>query len=143
MIEHILGDNNQVLAIIIRHDYDREGIDFITPDDYSMQLAYMHHQKGHVIQPHIHNKVLRQIEHTKEVLVIQSGSLKCDFFTDTKEYLKSTVLCSGDIILLISGGHGFTCLEETKMVEIKQGPYAGENDKVRFIPNSNLEEELK
>ena len=37
-----------------------------------------------------------------------------------------------DIILLAFGGHGFECLEEVEMIEIKQGPYLGEQDKVRF-----------
>lgn len=132
MIEQILGKENQVLAIIIRDKFDKNGIEFVTPGDYSQQLAYMHHPKGHIILPHIHNEVRREILYTREVLVVKSGKLRCDFYSDEKEYLKSATLYSGDIILLVSGGHGFKCLEETRMVEIKQGPYAGENDKIRF-----------
>lgn len=134
MIEYILGELDQVLAIIIRDQFDKNGIEFVTPDDYSQQLAYMHHPKGHVILPHIHNEVKREIFYTREVLVMKSGVLRCDFYSDNKEYLKSITIYTGDIILLVSGGHGFECLEETRMIEIKQGPYAGENDKVRFAP---------
>ena len=132
MIEQIKDDNENILAIIVRSQYDKPGITFVTPDDYSQQLAYMHHPKGHVILPHIHNIVKREILYTKEALVIKSGKVRCDFYSDDKEYLKSTIIETGDVLLLVSGGHGFECLEETKMLEVKQGPYAGENDKVRF-----------
>ena len=132
MIERILDDKNRVLAIIIRKDFDKDGVEFLTPEDYPMQMAYMHHNKTHVIVPHVHNDVKREIYHTSEVLVVKSGALRCDFYSDEKKYLKSVVINTGDIILLVAGGHGFECLQETEIVEIKQGPYVGENDKVRF-----------
>ena len=88
-IETICDCDNNVLAIIIRNEYDKQGISFITPDDYSQQLAYMHHPRGHVILPHIHNLVKREILYTKEVLLIKSGRLRCDFYSDEKKYLKS------------------------------------------------------
>lgn len=135
MINTIKDQNANVLAIIVKATYDKPGISFVTPDDYSQQLAYMHHPKGHVILPHVHNEVKREVLYTKEVLVIKKGKLRCDFYTDNQEYLKSVILEDGDVILLASGGHGFECLEETQMYEIKQGPYAGENDKVRFEPH--------
>lgn len=131
-IINVKDDNEQILAMIIRNDYSCDGINFITPDDYSQQMAFMHHKKGHVILPHVHNEVKREIYYTKEVLVIKKGKLRCDFYSDKREYIKSVILSDGDIILLVSGGHGFVCLEETSMVEIKQGPYSGEGDKTRF-----------
>ena len=70
---------------------------------------------------------------TQEVLFIKKGILRVDFYDEYEDYLESKELCAGDIILLISGGHGFQILEEVEMIEVKQGPYAGENDKKRFI----------
>ena len=58
--------------------------------------------------------------------------LRVDFYRNDQTYLKSTILQKGDIILLASGGHGFQVLEEVEMVEIKQGPYLGAKDKIRF-----------
>ena len=143
MIETITDSKNETLAIIVRSSYDKKGITFVTPDDYSQQLAYMHHPKGHVILPHIHNEVKREILYTKEVLIIKKGKLRCDFYTDEQEYIKSIVISSGDVILLVSGGHGFECLEETEMLEVKQGPYAGEHDKIRFEPHLFTDEERR
>ena len=34
--------------------------------------------------------------------------------------------------MLVSGGHGFSVLEEVEMIEVKQGPYSGDADKKRF-----------
>lgn len=132
MIDTIKMNDGTIMAIIIRHDYDKEGITFFTPDDFSQQLAYMHHPQGHIIRPHIHNEVKREVLYTKEVLVIRKGRLKCDFYSDDKVYLESTILNAGDVILLSAGGHGFECLEEVEMFEIKQGPYAGDADKTVF-----------
>lgn len=134
MIDTIYDNNENVLAIVVRDSYDKRGITFVTPNDYSQQLAYMHHEKGHVILPHIHNIVKREILYTKEVLIIKSGKMKCDFYTDNKKYIKSIIVETGDILLLVSGGHGFKCLEETIMIEVKQGPYAGDDDKIKFEP---------
>ncbi len=124
--------NEKVLAIIIPNNYSEEGINFFTPNDYSQQLAYMKHDTGHVIDPHVHNKVERNVQVTQEVLVIKKGKLQVDFYTQEQEYIKSELLEAGDIILLASGGHGFKALENLEMVEIKQGPYAGDMDKVKF-----------
>lgn len=128
----LIKHEDETLAIIIKGDEQDEGIRFFTPDDYSQQLAYMHHPTGKLIQPHVHNVVHREVHYTQEVLVIKRGRLRVDFFDQEQRYLKSYVLNAGDLILLSGGGHGFEVLEEVVMYEIKQGPYAGEADKTRF-----------
>lgn len=135
----ILNPNDgTTLAIHIKADYSNDGIAFFTPDEYSQQLAYMKHPKGHKIIPHIHNHVERTVFFTQEVLVIKSGKVRVDFYDNNKEYLVSTILSGGDVILLASGGHGFEVLEELEMYEIKQGPFVGDADKTRF--DSEIEE---
>jgi mannose-6-phosphate isomerase-like protein (cupin superfamily) len=125
-------NNGKLLALIIRAVFCEPGISFLTPDDFSQQLAYMRHPTGKLIHPHVHNPVHRDVIFTQEVLFIKSGLLRVDFYDDDRKYLESRVLKSGDTILLASGGHGFEVLEELEMIEVKQGPYAGERDKTRF-----------
>ncbi|MBN2964463.1 hypothetical protein JWV37_06705 [Sulfurospirillum sp. T05] len=131
MIKTIIH-NTQQLAIIIKNRYQKDGVEFFTPSDYSQQLAYMSHKKGKKIDAHIHNRVSRDVYLTQEVLVIRKGKLRVDFYSQEKAYLESVVLESGDVILLASGGHGFEVLEDLEMIEIKQGPYLGDEDKTRF-----------
>lgn len=133
MIEKIIY-NNELLAIIIRDDFQQPGITFLTDNELSQQLAYMQHPKGKSIEPHIHNPVPREVLFTQEVLVLKAGKLKVDFYDDQKVYLESRILGKGDVILLIKGGHGFDVIEDIRMIEIKQGPYIGEKDKTRFTP---------
>ena len=132
-IEKIYHEGN-LLSVIIRDNYHAEGITFITPDDMPHQLGYMNRDKDYVIAPHVHNRVPRTIEYTQETIVIKSGVVRVDFYGDNKEYLESRILYKGDIILLAYGGHGFKMIQPAEMIEIKQGPYCGTKDKVRFEP---------
>lgn len=133
MIERIKHQNKE-LALIIRADYRSDGIEFFTPDTYSQQVGYMNRPRGYVIPPHVHNPVAREVHFTKEVLLIKSGRLRVDFYSDEQAYLESALLLRGDVILLAFGGHGFEMLEDSEIIEVKQGPYAGESDKTRFGP---------
>jgi mannose-6-phosphate isomerase-like protein (cupin superfamily) len=142
MIEHVL-DNKQLLAILIRDSFNKPGIHFLTPDDFSQQLAYMNHPEGKVIPPHVHNPVQREVFYTLEVLFLKRGRLRVDFYDDKRNYLESRILEAGDTILLASGGHGFEALEEIEMIEVKQGPYAGDADKTRFTGVSAIDTVVK
>lgn len=131
MVESIMH-NGEILALILRAGYRAEGIRFFTPDHFSQQLAYMNRPQGYVIPPHVHNPVAREVHFTKEVLFVRSGRLRADFYDDDRNYLESRVLNQGDVLLLAFGGHGFEMLEPCEIIEVKQGPYAGEADKTRF-----------
>jgi hypothetical protein len=128
-----INHNGQMLALILRAGYHADGIRFFTPNDFSQQLGYMNRPQGYVIPPHVHNPVAREVQFTKEVLFIKSGKVRVDFYDDEQHYLESRVLRQGDVVLLAFGGHGFEMLEASEIIEVKQGPYAGEGDKTRFI----------
>ncbi len=134
MIERIADATGEELALILRHSFKRDGIQFLTANDYSQQLGYMNRPAGYAIPPHVHNAVAREVRFTKEVLFVKSGRVRVDFYSDQQAYIESTILEAGDVILLAFGGHGFEMLEPTEMIEVKQGPYVGEQDKTRFEP---------
>jgi len=142
MIEKIIHQG-RTLAMLLRTSFKTDGIQFFTPDDFSQQLAYMNRPQGYVIAPHVHNPVPREVHFTKEVLFIKSGKVRVDFYDDDQNYLESRVLFQGDVVLLAFGGHGFEMLEASEIIEVKQGPYAGEADKTRFSPVSNDRVNLK
>jgi mannose-6-phosphate isomerase-like protein (cupin superfamily) len=120
------------IALIIKAEYEEPGIHFFTPANFSQQLAVMKHTAGHKISPHVHNLVFRQVMYTQEVLLIRRGRVKVDLYSSAREFVVSRVLKAGDLILLCGGGHSIEMLEETSMIEVKQGPYAGDGDKTRF-----------
>lgn len=124
--------NNQLIAIIIPNNFSKEGIEFFTPNEFSQQLAYMKRPKEYTIAPHTHRQVQREVFNTLETLFIKKGKVQVDFYTNDKEFIDNVILETGDVILLVSGGHGFKMLEETEIIEVKQGPYIGDQDKIRF-----------
>ncbi|MDB2332734.1 hypothetical protein N9V53_05280 [Amylibacter sp.] len=133
MIE-ILGDADHPFAIIIKSEHERDGIEFLTPSHFSQQLGYMKRPKDHVIMPHTHNLLKREVHTTQEVLLIKSGVVRVDFYDLNQNYMESRLLRKGDVILLADGGHGMKVLEECEIIEVKQGPYAGDKDKQHFVP---------
>jgi hypothetical protein len=130
-IEEIRIDG-ELCAIILPASFDKPGIQFFTADELSQQLASMSYSAGKTIPAHTHNIVRREVFYTQEALFIRKGRVRVDFFSRQLEYQTSRVLGPGDVILLISGGHGFEVLEDLNMVEVKQGPYAGVMDKTQF-----------
>ncbi len=121
-----------IFAIIIRASFKREGIEFLTPSEFSQQLGYMKRPKGYLISPHIHKIRNDTVQITNETLIIRKGKVRVDFYNLQKEYFESQVVKSGDVILLAQGGHGFEMLEPSEIIEVKQGPYNGDTDKERF-----------
>tara|TARA_Y100000741_G_scaffold186766_1_gene142032 strand:+ start:914 stop:1345 length:432 start_codon:yes stop_codon:yes gene_type:complete len=133
MIEQVTH-NNKLLSLIIRVNYKSDGIEFFTPGNFSQQIGYMNRKRNHVIPPHTHNIVKREVNLTQEVLFIKSGKVRVDYYDQDKKYLESRILYKGDVVLLAGGGHGFEMLEDSEMIEVKQGPYAGDMDKKVFEP---------
>ena len=130
-IETLRADSGTI-AIIIRHEFTKDGIEFFTPGDFSQQLGYMKHKAGDTIQEHVHVLHHREVNFTQETLLVKKGRVRVNFFNPDKSFFTSRELKTGDVILLASGGHGFEFLEETEMIEVKQGPYCSDKDKVRF-----------
>lgn len=133
-VEH----EGELLAFIVRRSFREPGIHFFTSDELSQQMGFMRHPAGKVIEPHVHNHIKRDVNFTQEALFIRSGRLRVDFYAAIDVYLQSYVLEGGDVILLVSGGHGFEVLEEVEMIEVKQGPYAGDRDKTRFKVSTDV-----
>ena len=131
MIEKIVHDNT-VIAIIVYKNYQTEGIKFLSPDEFSLQLGFMQRQAGYQVVPHIHNPVHRHSIGTQEVLFIKSGVIRIDFYSYEQVYLESRDLSAGDFILLAGAGHGIEVLEDATIVEVKNGPFIEGADKGRF-----------
>lgn len=125
------------LALILRAGKGRPGITFVTPDESVHQIGLLSWPRGHLIDAHVHNPIHRTIDSTQEVLFIRSGRVRVDLYLSNTSYVCSTELASGDVILLSAGGHGFEMLEDSDIVEVKQGPYLGEGEKTRFVPTDN------
>lgn len=127
-----LYHNGELYCLIIRDNFKSDSIAFFTPDSMSQQLGFLPHKEGNIIKPHRHNINKREILYTQEVLFVKKGKVKVNFYDSNHLYVGSESISAGDVILLCGGGHGFEILEDTIMIEVKQGPYVGIDDKERF-----------
>jgi hypothetical protein len=125
-------DDSGLLAVIIRADFQADGIVFATPNDLPQQLGYMKRPAGYEIDPHVHVLKRYDVQYSSETLFIRKGKVRIDFYSEDRQYLSSEILMAGDVVLLSRGGHGFEMLEESEIIEVKQGPYESDNDKIRF-----------
>jgi hypothetical protein len=118
--------NNRPVAIIFRGDIDVDGIQFFTEPENAFQVGFHHRQKGVVLAPHVH-----KIEHPivideiQEILFILSGSILLTLYTHDGKEIGKRILKANDSVLLLREGHQIEYLEETRMFEVKQGPYPG------------------
>ncbi|MBF0437030.1 MAG: hypothetical protein HQL77_16900 [Magnetococcales bacterium] len=131
MVDRI-EQNGVLYGFIVRNSFKSQGVNFFTSDDSPQQLALITHKNGHLISPHLHNPVNRNIVQTQEALIVKSGRIRVDFYTRGAVYIESRILEPWDILFLMEGGHGFEVLESVEMVEVKQGPYVGTQDKTVF-----------
>ncbi len=135
-VEKVIYDN-LLYAIILRHNFDCEGVKFFTDGAGLLEFGYMSHPVGHNIQPHKHHPYERTTFGTQEVLYIKKGRVQVDFYSATNDnFIGTEELLCGDWILFTGGGHGFKMLEPSVMIEVKNGPYAADGDKTRFFPVS-------
>lgn len=130
-IKKIISED-QILAIIIPYEFNIEGVHFITENESSLQLAFIKSAKKSSIKRHLHPEFIRQVNCTMECLFIRNGKLKIEFYNEDREYIDKYVASRGDVILFTSGGHGIKYIENSELIEIRQGPYNKKMDKVFF-----------
>jgi hypothetical protein len=128
-----IESNGEVIAIIVRNAGAVDGINFFSPPEFSQQLGLISRKKDYAIKRHAHKLVARQVLVTQEVLHILSGRIEVALYDKQKNLINTVELKQGDTILLASGGHGIKFLEDSRLLEVKQGPYSGvEGDKEHF-----------
>lgn len=133
MIEYIKY-KKKILALIINQKKVKKKVEFFTPKNFTQQVGYISHLKNTYIKPHTHNKFLRKIYGTSEVLIVKSGKIRVDFYETKNKYLFSKLVDKNNIIILCQGSHGFKFIKKSSLIEVKQGPYDIKLDKIRFEP---------
>jgi len=130
-MEEIFSDDGSIVAIVVKKNFSKDGLNFLTQEDFPLQLGINNYKKGDQIKAHLHLDKSTIINRFQEVVYIKNGRATIRLYDSKKAFLKSIDLTSGDLIFLASGGHGFDICEDTTILEVKQGPYFGkEKDKV-------------
>lgn len=131
MKKELIKDKNQVLVLILRNGDFFQGLNFYTNNKDFVQVSTWHYQKDKQTAPHAHKIVERIANRTQEVIYVKTGKIKAQIYTDDDKLCQETILQTGDIAIILAGGHAYEILEDkTQVLEIKNGPYPGlEKDK--------------
>lgn len=129
---NLIEKDGEIYAIVLRKEYSAPGANFFTPGEFSQQLGMLIHPKDKIVKRHRHKLVKREIFRTQEVLVLLKGRIRVELFDDAGAPLRVVLMKPGDAILLARGGHKVKVLDNAKIIEVKQGPYAGFDDKEFF-----------
>ncbi len=130
-IQKIVSDGT-IISIIVPKKYKGSGVDFITSSESPFQLAIINNDKGTETKKHYHPDIKRTIMKTTECIIVKKGKLEISFFNKNKELITVFEANKGDIILFLEGGHSINYLEKSEIVEVRQGPYIKDFDKVYF-----------
>jgi len=132
LLEYIKGKDELLLAVVIRQGFSNEGVSFVTSPENYLQLGVLIHKEGSKIKPHQHKERPRTINYTQEILHLEYGKVEAEFYQND-QVIKKAHLFSGDTIILLTGGHGFKILEDTKIIEVKQGPYLNQAEDKEWL----------
>ena len=128
----IYDKNGVILAFIVNANKNEQAKNFYTENNLDMQVASFNLKKGENIDRHYHYKQNRNIQTTSEVIYVQEGNLEIEIYDNEKNFVDKLSVSEGMIIIIFDGGHAINIIEDSKFIEIKQGPYDPENDKERF-----------
>ena len=132
-MEEIKSDDGKIIAIVVKREFERDGVNFVSKEDYPLQLGISSYKKGATIKAHFHIEKELKINKLQEVVHIEGGRTTVNLYDLNGEKFKSVELSDGDTILFVDGGHGFEMVEDTKIMEVKQGPYSGKDKDKRMI----------
>ncbi len=128
----IISDNGEPLTYIIRKELCPDKTTFITPPEFKQQVGFVVYPAGGEVLRHSHRDLERRLVGTSEVLILKQGRCDMSIYNRANELVATRELREGDIMLMVGGGHGFRMQEDTILLEVKQGPYTGLDEKEHF-----------
>lgn len=135
----LIEDNNTTYAKIIRAKYNPSDTEFFTRESDEVQFGVVNFEKNYKTGAHYHNHLKHKTNQTDEILMLQTGSARVDFYNDKGVYIKSSEISQGDIIIIYKGGHNIFFYENTKVFMIKPGAYETNADTTRIVGTNNHE----
>lgn len=132
------SSENLIAVTVLAAEATCAGTHFLTPDSAELQLGSLDWKGGAECKAHTHiSKEPRSIARTNEAYFVQRGSVMVGLYDNAGNELCNIRLGVGDVLLCLSGGHSFRAETDSRVIEIKQGPFNG-SDKKMFDTAKNL-----
>ena len=101
------------------------GTHFLTPAALDLQVGVLERARGERVQAHTHLQQSRRLNSSSELLYVERGSVVVDIYDEDWLFLAAELLARGEMLLLLRGGHALTVIDDARVIEVRQGPYAG------------------
>lgn len=96
----------------------------MTSSEEALQVLTLKHPKGRLVAPHIHKPHKRETNILQECLVVIIGKLRVSFFDEEDRTSVTQIdLISGETCIILAGPHSVEFLEDSEVIEIKNGPF--------------------
>jgi cupin fold WbuC family metalloprotein len=105
-----------------------EGTVSATEEKEALQILTLKHPAGKVVAPHRHISHVRTTEHLQECIVVIRGRIRLSFFDDKANIVASVEVGNGEACVTLSGGHSVEFLEDSEVIELKNGPYFNDRE---------------
>jgi|SRR3989344_4977323 len=124
--------HNKIL-IAIRIKKLKNGVVPITDPHEPLQILSHKQQKGdYSTKAHIHVPKTRITKRLQECLVVIKGKIKIDLYASNKEFFRSIYLSAGQTVIFINGGHAVHVLNDSEIIEVKNGPFVGDKEMIKY-----------
>ncbi len=136
-VKSIYNQDELVAQVFNLKDIE-EGLDFLTEDDSFVQVGTWNYKKDTLLPAHFHNDFDRSALRTQEVVIVLSGKIKCSLYSTDGNFIDDAFLNQNMMIIQYSNAHEYELLEDSKVIEIKNGPYFGpDKDRTRINVEKN------
>lgn len=110
----------------------KEGLTFLTDDNESIQVGIWNYPQKKILDAHFHNDFIRESNRTCESVFVIKGKVKCNLYTKDCNFIESFVINENEIVIQFYGVHEYEILEDSIVLENKNGPYFGpDKDRTR------------
>lgn len=130
--KYFIEHDGEQYALVVKSSYKPNELDFLTQDSDLFQAGFISREAGYVVNKHSHNAFNTTIDYVSEFIFVRSGKIRVDMFSAPDNLIESIELETGDFILHKKGIHEVIFLEDSQVLEIKQGPYMGLSSKTFY-----------
>lgn len=132
----IIKDGDRTLAIFIRKGASvTDGKRFFGKPEDSLQVGIFERPAGYRAKPHRHAPLPSAMK-MGEFIFVEEGSMKVTVFREDWTIVAEETVASGDCFLFLEGGHAVEMLTPTRFLEVKQGPYPGDQNAKIYQPSA-------
>ena len=133
-MKKIFSTKNSSLLHYIHFKNDFKNRINISQESDALQVSSLTINKNKIFKPHYHKKCQKINNSTQECWIVIEGQIEATYYDIDNSIINTCILNPGDCSVTLNGAHVLKPLtNETKLYEIKNGPYLGHDQEIEYI----------